>query len=103
MGASGAGKTTLLDVLANKKTGGHITGTILFRGKPRDAMFNRLAGYVEQTDNHEPTATVREAVYFSARLRLPSDVSDEECQRRADQVQRRRRRCVCHCTSGCRW
>jgi hypothetical protein len=33
-GASGAGKTTLLDVLANKKTGGKIGGTIVRARSP---------------------------------------------------------------------
>ena len=52
MGASGAGKSTLLDVLAGKKTGGTITGTILVNGLPPDyaGSFSRVAGYVEQYD-----------------------------------------------------
>lgn len=33
-------------------------------------------GYVEQTDIHSPQATVREALSFSAALRLPADTSD---------------------------
>ena len=56
-----AGKSTLLDVLANKKTGGKIEGEILINGVPRDdATFPRIAGYVEQSDSHYPTMTVRE-------------------------------------------
>lgn len=34
-------------------------------------------GYVEQQDIHSPTATVHEALLFSARLRLDGDTPDE--------------------------
>jgi ABC-type nitrate/sulfonate/bicarbonate transport system ATPase subunit/ABC-type multidrug transport system permease subunit len=70
MGSSGAGKTTLLDVLAGRKTQGTMTGTLLVNGAPRDLFFSRYSGYVEQFDSHLPTSTVREAVRFSADLRL---------------------------------
>jgi ATP-binding cassette, subfamily G (WHITE), member 2, PDR len=76
MGASGAGKSTLLDVLAGKKTGGKLGGDILVNGVPKDdKSFGRFTGYVEQFDSHVPSTTVREALTFSARLRLPSDMS----------------------------
>ncbi len=71
MGASGAGKTTLLDVLARRKTQGEVTGRVLLNGRRvGDDEFMRLTGYVEQVDLFLPTATVRECVLFSARLRL---------------------------------
>eukprot|EP00039_Didymoeca_costata_P008271 m.109810 g.109810 ORF g.109810 m.109810 type:complete len:1457 (+) comp14014_c0_seq3:106-4476(+) len=69
MGTSGAGKTTLLDVLARRKTAGHIEGDIRVNGDPQDEKFSRMCGYVEQTDNHVTRTTVREAFYFAARLR----------------------------------
>lgn len=69
MGSSGAGKTTLLDVLAQRKTDGTITGSILVDGRPLPVSFQRSAGYCEQLDVHEPYATVREALEFSALLR----------------------------------
>lgn len=81
MGASGAGKTTLLDCLANRKTGGSITGEILVGGQPMKAnLFSRISGYVEQEDIHEPFATVHEALQFSARLRLPPHISKAESE-----------------------
>jgi len=86
MGASGAGKSTLLDVLANKKTGGEVRGSILLDGKPRDERFAHVTGYVEQWDSHSPYATVREALEFSGRLRLATAVSDEELARRVDSI-----------------
>lgn len=86
MGSSGAGKSTLLDVLANKKTGGTLSGTLLVNGKPRDKDFAHVSGYVEQWDSHHPHSTVREALEFSGRLRLSQNVSDEELARRVDNV-----------------
>jgi ABC-type multidrug transport system ATPase subunit len=66
-----AGKTTLLDVLAGRKTGGSVSGAITLNGHPKDQKsFARVAGYVEQVDIHSPVVTVREAVDFSATMRL---------------------------------
>jgi ABC-type multidrug transport system permease subunit/ABC-type multidrug transport system ATPase subunit len=78
MGSSGAGKTTLLDVLAQRKTQGTIKGSVLVDGRPLPVSFQRSAGYCEQLDVHEPFATVREALEFSAILRQPGNVSREE-------------------------
>ena len=72
MGSSGAGKTTLLDVLAQRKTDGTIKGSIMVDGRPLPVSFQRSAGYCEQLDVHEPLATVREALEFSALLRFVS-------------------------------
>jgi len=78
MGASGAGKTTLLDVLSDRKTQGTILGEIRVNGEPRNKFFRRIAGYIEQQDVHSDHVTVREALEFSARLRQPRQVSDQE-------------------------
>eukprot|EP00026_Physarum_polycephalum_P000651 Phypoly_transcript_00652.p1 GENE.Phypoly_transcript_00652~~Phypoly_transcript_00652.p1 ORF type:complete len:1280 (+),score=171.37 Phypoly_transcript_00652:231-4070(+) len=82
MGPSGAGKTTLLDVLGNRKTSGTIKGQILINGAPRDKFFGRYSAYVEQQDMLMPLATVYETVEFSARLRLPPELSPEEVKAR---------------------
>ncbi|XXG47536.1 hypothetical protein AAC387_Pa02g2169 [Persea americana] len=75
MGVSGAGKTTLMDVLAGRKTGGYIEGTITISGYPkRQETFARISGYCEQNDIHSPHVTVYEALLYSAWLRLPSEV-----------------------------
>ncbi|OJJ50398.1 hypothetical protein ASPZODRAFT_110765 [Penicilliopsis zonata CBS 506.65] len=78
MGSSGAGKTTLLDVLAQRKDSGEIFGSILIDGRPQGISFQRTTGYCEQMDVHEATATVKEALVFSAVLRQPSTVPYEE-------------------------
>ncbi|XP_044480567.1 pleiotropic drug resistance protein 1-like isoform X2 [Mangifera indica] len=75
MGVSGAGKTTLMDVLAGRKTGGYIDGTITISGYPKkQETFARISGYCEQNDIHSPHVTVYESLVYSAWLRLPSEV-----------------------------
>ncbi|KAK4238513.1 hypothetical protein C8A03DRAFT_15020 [Achaetomium macrosporum] len=61
MGASGAGKTTLLNTLSQRQTVGV-----------------RSTGFVEQMDLHEESATVREAIEFSALLRQSRDIPRQE-------------------------
>ncbi|KAL3420870.1 BMR1-like protein (ABC-2 type transporter) [Phlyctema vagabunda] len=78
MGASGAGKTTLLDVLAARKNIGVISGDVLVDGLKPGTSFQRGTSYAEQLDTHETTATVREALRFSADLRQPIDVPQSE-------------------------
>lgn len=73
IGASGAGKTTLMDVLAGRKTGGYIEGSIYVAGYPKNQeTFARISGYCEQNDVHSPCLTVDESLVFSAWLRLSS-------------------------------
>lgn len=75
MGVSGAGKTTLMDVLAGRKTGGYIEGSININGYPKkQETFARVSGYCEQNDIHSPHVTVYESLAFSAWLRLSSEV-----------------------------
>ncbi|KAL6633626.1 hypothetical protein ACP70R_026297 [Stipagrostis hirtigluma subsp. patula] len=72
MGVSGAGKTTLMDVLAGRKTGGHIEGEICISGYPKKQdTFARISGYCEQNDIHSPHVTIHESLMYSAWLRLP--------------------------------
>ncbi|CAN1121568.1 Pleiotropic drug resistance protein 1 [Linum perenne] len=78
MGVSGAGKTTLMDVLAGRKTGGYIEGTITVSGYPKkQETFARISGYCEQNDIHSPHVTVYESLLYSAWLRLPAEVNAE--------------------------
>lgn len=78
MGASGAGKTTLLNALAQRLNFGTVTGEFLVDGRPLPKSFQRATGFAEQMDVHESTATVREALQFSALLRQPKEVPVEE-------------------------
>ncbi|KAK1298161.1 Pleiotropic drug resistance protein 3 [Acorus calamus] len=84
MGVSGAGKTTLMDVLAGRKTGGYIEGSITISGYPKkQETFARISGYCEQNDIHSPHLTIYESLIFSAWLRLPTDVNSTTRKLRA--------------------
>ena len=69
MGVSGAGKTTLLNTLSQRQAFGVVSGDMLVDGKPLSSTFQRSTGFCEQMDLHDGTATVREALEFSALLR----------------------------------
>ncbi|MCJ1352541.1 MAG: hypothetical protein MMC33_002525 [Icmadophila ericetorum] len=78
MGASGAGKTTLLNSLAQRQRFGILTGDMLVDGRPLDPGFQRGTGFCEQMDLHDDTATVREALEFSAILRQEPYIPRQE-------------------------
>ncbi|KAG0784732.1 hypothetical protein G6F16_008005 [Rhizopus arrhizus] len=86
MGSSGAGKTTLLDVLARRKTIGKVEGRVYLNNEALMCDFERITGYCEQTDVHQPAVTVREALRFSAYLRQPSEVPKEEKDAYVEQI-----------------
>lgn len=80
MGPTGAGKTTLLDILSGRAMSGQTSGNVKINNKLRDAGIDsrRRIGYVQQNDIHLPTATVREALQFSALLRQSKAYSRRE-------------------------
>jgi ATP-binding cassette, subfamily G (WHITE), member 2, SNQ2 len=86
MGASGAGKTTLMSALSDRGVAGIVTGERMIDGKPLDQGFQKGTGLVLQADIHLATSTVREAFQFSARLRQPAEVSDEEKMKTVEHV-----------------
>jgi ABC-type multidrug transport system ATPase subunit/ABC-type multidrug transport system permease subunit len=81
MGVSGAGKTTLLSTL-----NGYVApteGQVLLNGQDLFRFYRDFApiiGYVPQDDIIHRDLTVFEALYYSARLRLPQDTSDFEIE-----------------------
>ena len=72
MGASGAGKTTLLNTLSQRQTMGVVGGEMFVDGRALGPEFQRNTGFCLQGDLHDGTATIREALEFSAILRQPS-------------------------------
>jgi ABC-type multidrug transport system ATPase subunit len=80
MGASGAGKTTLLNTLSQRQKMGVVAGDMLVDGRALGTEFQRGTGFCEQMDLHDGTATIREALEFSAILRQDRTVS------RADKI-----------------
>jgi len=88
-GTSGAGKSTLLDALIGMRpaTSGRVivNGADLYRAY--DAL-RPLIGYVPQATILPMQLTVRRALHYVARLRLPPDVSGEDADQRVDEVMR---------------
>ncbi|MEA2472395.1 MAG: transport system ATP-binding/permease protein [Thermoleophilaceae bacterium] len=83
IGASGAGKSTLLKVLAgvNPPSDGDVT----VNDEPLAARLTDV-GYVPQDEIVHPELTVREALRYAARLRLPQDTSAEEIDATVERV-----------------
>ncbi|GAV81977.1 LOW QUALITY PROTEIN: ABC_tran domain-containing protein/ABC2_membrane domain-containing protein, partial [Cephalotus follicularis] len=78
MGPSGSGKSTLLDSLAGRLSMNvFMTGNVSFNGKKKKLEKGTIA-YVTQEDILLGTLTVRETIAYSARLRLPGNMSKEE-------------------------
>eukprot|EP00435_Cladocopium_sp_Y103_P019182 s928_g4.t1 len=76
LGGSGAGKSTLLNVLAGRQLTSrvfHIDGELRVNGRTVEPWRLRpRVAYVMQKDEFFATETPREAILFSARLRLPA-------------------------------
>lgn len=87
VGVSGAGKSTLLDALNGFRPARD--GNVLVNGTDlyRNAEACRTSiGYVPQDDIIHRELTVRQALDYAARLRLPADTSPPERRRRVDEV-----------------
>lgn len=87
VGGSGAGKSTLMDALNGLRPAQ--TGTVLYNGVDyyhNLAAFNTQLGYVPQDDIVHRELTVERALYYAARLRLPSDFTQKQIQWRIDEV-----------------
>jgi len=73
LGPSGSGKTSLLNILSGRLKNG-VEGDISINGCSIDpAEFRSEVAYVTQEDVHTPLQSVREALHFSAALRLSSE------------------------------
>ncbi|KAI8052282.1 P-loop containing nucleoside triphosphate hydrolase protein [Syncephalis plumigaleata] len=89
LGSSGAGKTSLLNVLAGESTtnAGKLTGELLVNGQPTTGHeIRKMAGYVYQDDIIYHTMTVREAIMFSAQLRVSKKVPDDVKRERVEDL-----------------
>ncbi len=87
VGGSGAGKSTLMDALNGLRPAHH--GTVLYNGMDyyhHLATFSTQLGYVPQDDIVHRDLTVERALYYAARLRLPSDFTREQIAWRINEV-----------------
>ena len=75
------GPLTLVEILAGKAKSGRISGRVSFTGGE-----GRRVGFVPQQDILPPQLTVREALLFAARLRLPESIPDSQKQMRVEEV-----------------
>lgn len=79
IGPSGSGKSTLLSILAGRQ--GPDRGHVLVRGRDLHVEFASVKhdlAFVPQTEALHQALTVRQALRFSAALRLPADTAREE-------------------------
>jgi ABC transport system ATP-binding/permease protein len=75
IGESGSGKTTLIKALAGVSD--PTSGTVTVNGEPVSSRLSEI-GYVPQDEIVHRDLTVREALEYAARLRLPQDTGGEE-------------------------
>lgn len=87
LGVSGAGKSTLLGALNGLRPA--TSGDVFLNGvdfyRHRDAFLSGI-GYVPQDDIVHRELTVERALWYAARLRMPTDTSTGELRRRIDTV-----------------
>lgn len=87
VGGSGAGKSTLLDALNGLRPAQE--GMVLYNGQDyyrNLAAFSTQLGYVPQDDIIHRDLSVERALYYAARLRLPSDFTEAQIQERINEV-----------------
>ncbi|KAJ5095583.1 hypothetical protein NUU61_004939 [Penicillium alfredii] len=93
MGPSGSGKTSLLNSIAQRLHGSmgtqyRVHGNMLYNGAvPSESVIRSVTSFVTQDDDAlMPSLTVRESLKFAAGLRLPTWMSREEKNRRAEEI-----------------
>lgn len=87
VGSSGVGKTTLLNALSGVQPAQK--GRVLYNGQDyyhNLGAFSTQIGYVPQDDIVHNDLTVQQALYYTARMRLPKDFSRSQIRRRIDEV-----------------
>jgi ABC-type multidrug transport system ATPase subunit/ABC-type multidrug transport system permease subunit len=87
MGPSGAGKTSLLNILAGRAASRgriEISSDVRLNNysvNPTDINVRKNIAFVAQDDSLQVTSTPREAIYFSAKLRLPKNTPEHNLEK----------------------
>ena len=87
VGSSGVGKSKLLNALSGVQPARR--GRVLYNGQDyyrNLASFNTQIGYVPQDDIVHPDLTVAQALYYTAKMRLPKDFTRSQIRQRIDEV-----------------
>lgn len=87
LGPSGAGKSTLMDALNGSRPAQQ--GKVQLNSADlytEYASLRTLIGYLPQEDILHRQLSVRECLYYSARLRLPDDFGESEIRERVNEV-----------------
>ena len=88
MGPSGSGKSTLLKALngANPATGGSVYLRGLRLNKNNFNQLKRSIGYVPQENIIHIDLTLKQTMYYAAKLRMPDDATEEDINRKISEV-----------------
>lgn len=92
MGPSGAGKSSLLNILAGRASSHgrlSINSDVRLNNyavDPTNLDVRKGIAFVAQDDSLQVTSTPREAIRFSAKLRLPKDTSDSQIEKLVDRM-----------------
>lgn len=87
IGGSGTGKSTLMDALSGLRPAQQ--GLVLYNGKDyyrHLASFSSQIGYLPQDDIVHRDLTVERALYYAAKMRLPSDFTEAQIKQRINEV-----------------
>lgn len=87
VGGSGAGKSTLMDALNGLRPAHE--GQVLYNEQDyyrNIPAFSTQLGYVPQDDIVHKDLTVERALYYAAKMRLPSDFTDNQIKQRINEV-----------------
>ncbi len=87
VGSSGVGKTTLLNALSGLRPAQK--GEVLYNGQDyyeNLAVYSTQLGYVPQDDIVHRDLSVQQALYYTARMRLPGDFSRSQIKERVNEV-----------------
>jgi ABC-type multidrug transport system ATPase subunit len=87
VGSSGVGKTTLLNALSGLRPAQK--GEVLYNGQDyydNLAVYSTQLGYVPQDDIVHKDLSVQQALYYTARMRLPRDFTRSQIKERINEV-----------------